>query len=80
MATRMPADKWRVLGIALEIPPSTLDGCEEQNPQQCYETLFQDWERRSHPPKWTSILQALQIDIVGKRHLADILSRRLRTS
>ena len=78
--TRIPADKWRALGIALGIPPSTLDGFEQRNPQQCYETLFQDWEKRSHPPKWTSMLQALRTRIVGERHLADILSRRLHTS
>ena len=78
--TRIPADKWRDLGIALEIPTSTLEGYEVRKPRQCYEALFQDWERRSHPPKWTSMFQALQTSIVGERHLADILSRRLRTS
>ena len=76
----MPDDKWRALGIVLGLPTRTLDGYEEQNPQQCYEALFQDWERRSHLPKWTSILQALREITVDEEHLADILSKRLPPS
>ena len=78
--TRIPADKWRNLGIALRIRPDTLDGYEQQDSQWCYETVFEEWEQHSHSPKWECILQALRTNIVGERHLADILSERLRTS
>ena len=80
VVTRIPADKWRDLGIALGIPPSTLDGYELRNPRRCYEAIFEEWERCSHPLKWECVLQALQTNIVGERRLADVLSKRLRTS
>ena len=77
--TRIHDDKWRDFGIALRIPSSTLDEYEreQRTPRRCYEAVFQEWEKRSHPPRWETILQALQTDIVDERHLANALSERL---
>ena len=80
VVTRIPAAKWRGFGIALGIPTDTLDEYELRAPRQRYEAVFQEWEKLSQPPRWESVLQALQADIVGERCLADILSERLHTS
>ena len=58
------ADKWKVVGILLEISKGTLSGIAEkyrQDPHDCLVEMLGMWlERVYPPPTWTAIIEAVE--------------------
>ena len=66
-------DKWRVLGIQLNISSHQLHSIErsERYPDLCFAKVFDIWKRNSYPPfTWATIVEALRSPIVEEYHLA----------
>ena len=67
------ADKWKFIGMCLNIPMGTLRIIEEKyhnDPQQCLmEMLGTVWlERTNPPPTWEAIIEAIKF--LGQEQLA----------
>ena len=65
------ADKWKVIGVLLEIPKGTLSGiagkCRD-DPQNCLVEMLGMWlERVYPPPTWTAIIEA--VEFLGEKQL-----------
>ena len=70
---RRAIDKWRVLGLELNIPYHQLLSIErdERYPDLCFVEVFNIWKRNSDPPfTWATIVEALRSPIVEEYHLA----------
>ena len=65
------ADKWKVMGVLIEIPKGTLSGIAEKyqnNPHSCLVEMLGIWlERVYPPPTWTAIIEA--IEFLGEEQL-----------
>ena len=65
------ADKWKVIGILLEIPTGTLSGIAEKcrdDPQNCLVEMLGMWLERVYPsPTWTGIIEA--VEFLGEKQL-----------
>ena len=64
-------DKWKVLGLQLNIPTHQLRTIQESSPILCFAEVFNIWERKSDPPfTWATIVDALRSPIVAENSLA----------
>ena len=58
------ANKWKVIGVLLEIPKGTLSGIGEKcrdDPQSCLVEMFGMWLEQTYPPPtWTAIIEAVE--------------------
>lgn len=65
------ADKWKVIGIFLEISRGTLSGIAEKcrdDPQNCLVEMLGMWLERVYPsPTWTAIIEA--VEFLGEKQL-----------
>ena len=65
------ADKWRMIGILLEIPKAKLAGIAEKfqrDPHICLFEMLQTWlERVNPPPTWAAIIDT--VEFLGEEQL-----------
>ena len=65
------ADKWKVVGVLLEIPKGTLSHIADKhqhNPCSCLVEMLESWLERVHPPpSWNSIIEA--VEFLGEEQL-----------
>lgn len=58
------ADRWKVIGVILEIPRGTLAVIAEKyphDPQKCLLEMLETWLERIHPPaSWVTIIEAVE--------------------
>ena len=66
------ANKWKLLGIQLEIPKDVLATIEKRkmgDPRQCLLEMLEWWLKRMDPPaSWSAIAEA--VEFLGKEQLA----------
>ena len=59
----MPS-KWKLFGVLLKVPPSSLNVIEAKhphNPQQGLMEMLELWQKRVNPPpSWDIVIEALQ--------------------
>jgi len=77
------ADKWKAVGVLLEIPKGTLAGIAEKcqyDPHKCLLDLFENWLERVHPPaSWTAVIEA--VEFLGEEQLGQKLrDKYIRTT
>ena len=73
-------DKWRKMGIQLNIPTDQLNSMTATDPISCYADVFNWWQRNGSPPyTWATIIDALRAPIVGEVQLAHELEEWLTT-
>ena len=69
------ADKWKTIGLYLEIPKGKLAGIAEKcrdNPHRCLVEMLETWLERVHPPvTWTAIIEA--VEFLGEEQLGEEL-------
>ena len=55
------ADKWKMIGVLLEIPKGTLAGIAEKcqhDPHKCLLEMLETWLERIHPPpSWATVIE-----------------------
>ena len=79
MAARA-TDKWKCIGIQLDIPMDQLNSMTATDPIICYADVFNWWQRNGSPPyTWATIIDALRAPIVGEVQLAHELEEWLGT-
>ena len=65
------ADKWKVIGVLLEIPKGTLLSIADEHhrdPRSCLVEMLETWLGRVHPPPtWAAIIEA--IEFLGEEQL-----------
>lgn len=65
------ADKWKTIGVYLEIPSAKLGGIAEKcrdDPHKCLIEMLETWMKRTHPPSsWTAIIEA--VEFLGEEQL-----------
>ena len=65
------ADKWKVIGVLIEIPKGSLSGIAEKcrdEPQKCLVEMFEMWlECVYPPPTWAVIIEA--VEFLGEKQL-----------
>ena len=58
------ADKWKTIGVYLEIPSEELAGIAEKcrdDPHRCLIEMLETWMKRIHPPaSWATIVEAVE--------------------
>ena len=58
------ADKWKMIGILLEIPKGKLASIAEKcrdDPHKCLVEMAETWLERVHPPTtWAAIIEAVE--------------------
>ena len=58
------ADKWKMIGLYLEIPKGKLEGITEKyhsDPQRCLVEMFEIWLEQLHPPPtWPNIIATVE--------------------
>ena len=58
------ADKWKTIGLYLEIPKGKLAGITEKyhnDPQRCLVEMFEIWLEQVHPPStWANMIEAVE--------------------
>ena len=65
-------DKWKIVGIQLEIGQDQLNTIKHSNPIECYSEIFELWKNRGTPPfTWETILEALTSPAVEEGALAN---------
>jgi len=56
--------KWKLFGVLLRVPPSSLDNIEVKyplNPQQGLMEMLKLWQKKvDPPPSWDSVIEALK--------------------
>ena len=73
-------DKWKEIGLALNIPIGQLNSITTIDPILCYAEIFNWWQRNGSPPyTWATIIDALKAPIVGEVQLAHELEEWLTT-
>ena len=74
-------DKWRNMGIQLNIPMDQLDSMTATDPIGYYAKIFNWWQKNGSPPyTWATIIDALRAPIVGEVQLAHELEEWLTHS
>ena len=72
------ADKWRMIGILLEIPKAKLAHIAEMHlddPRSCLVEVLVTWlERVDPPPTWTAIIEA--VEFLGEEQLGKELREK----
>ena len=65
------ADKWKVIGVLLEMPKGTLSHIadkHQRDPCSCLVEMLETWLERVHPPPtWAAIIEA--IEFLGEEQL-----------
>ena len=73
-------DKWRMMGLQLNIPMDQLNAMTATDPISCYADVFNWWQRNGSPPyTWATIIDALRALIVGEVQLARELEEWVTT-
>ena len=71
--------KWHHIGIQLGLQPVTLSGIELKHPhdiQRRLDEVFCEWISRSEQnPTWLILIEALRLESIGERQLANELER-----
>ena len=72
------ADRWRTIGLYLEIPKGKLAGiaanCRD-NPQNCLLAMLEIWVERVNPPAtWAAIIEA--VEFLGDEQLGKELRKK----
>ena len=69
------ADKWKIIGLYLEIPKGKLASISKKcrdDPHSCLVEMLQTWLERINPPvTWTAIIEA--IEFLGEEQLGEEL-------
>ena len=72
------ADKWKMIGVLLEIPKGKLASISEKyrgDPQKCLVEMLETWLERVHPPvTWTAIIEA--VEFLGEEQLGKELREK----
>ena len=72
------AEKWKVIGVLLEIPKGKLAGITEKyrdDPHRCLVEMLDTWLERVHPPPtWTAIIEA--VEFLGEEQLGKELREK----
>ena len=64
-------DKWKNMGLQLNIPMDQLNSMTATDPISCYADVFNWWQRNGSPPyTWATIIDALRAPAVGEARLA----------
>jgi len=65
------ADRWKVIGILVEIPRGTREAIAEKyshDPHKCLLEMLETWLERIHPPaSWATIIEA--VEYLGENQL-----------
>ena len=64
------ADKWKVIGVLIEIPKGTLSSIADKHrdPCSCLIEMLETWLERVHPPPtWAAIIEA--VEFLGEEQL-----------
>ena len=73
-------DKWKYMGLQLDIPMDQLNSMTATDPISCYADVFNWWQKNGSPPyTWATIIDALRAPIVGEVQLAHELEEWLGT-
>ena len=77
------ADKWKAVGVLLEVPKGTLAGIAEKcqhDPHKCLLDLLENWLERIHPPaSWAAVIEA--VEFLGEEQLGQKLrDKYIRTT
>ena len=73
------ADKWKILGVLLEIPKGTLASIEASSlgPRECLIEMLDTWLKQVHPPPtWAMIIDS--VDFLGEKQLGNKLRQKYR--
>ena len=71
------ADKWRAIGILLEIPEAQLMTIDEKyrgDPQKCLMAMLSNWLATSSSPTWQELAES--VEFVGYRNVAQKLREK----
>ena len=72
------ADKWKMIGVLLEIPKGKLAGIAEKyrdNPHTCLLEMLETWLERVDPPAtWAAIIDA--VEFLGEEQLGKELREK----
>jgi len=72
------ADKWKEIGVLLEIPKGTLASTAEKcqhDPHKCLLEMLETWLERIHPPaSWATIIEA--VEFLGEEKLGSELKSK----
>ena len=72
------ADRWRTIGLYLEIAKGKLAGIAEKyqnDPQNCLVAMLETWEERVNPPaSWAAIIEA--VEFLGEEQLGKELRKK----
>ena len=72
------ADKWKMIGVLLEIPKGKLAGIAEKNrdnPHTCLVEMLETWLERVDPPAtWAAIIEA--VEFLGEEQLGKELREK----
>ena len=72
------ADKWKIIGIKLEIPKGTLASIAEKylrDPHYCLVEMLETWLEQVNPPAtWATIIEV--IEFLGEEKLGEEMRRK----
>ena len=71
------ADKWKILGVLLDIPKGTLASIEASflDPRKCLLEMLETWLKQVHPPPtWAAIIDS--VNFLGEKQLGNELRRK----
>ena len=72
------ADKWKMIGVLIEIPKGTLAAIAERcqhDPHRCLIEMLEVWLERIHPPaSWATMIEAVKF--LGEEQLGKKLTDR----
>ena len=77
--------KWKLVGLQIGLEPPQLEIIEQKhafshNPVLCFCDVFTEWKkRRTSKCSWSTIISALNSQLVGEAALADQLKMELET-
>ena len=76
------ADRWRTIGLYLEIPKGKLSGIAEKNqrdPHSCLVEMLETWLEQLNPPAtWAAITDA--VEFLGEEQLGKELREKYTTN
>ena len=72
------ADKWKMIGVLLEVPKGKLASIAEKcqrDPHSCLVEMLETWLQRVHPPTtWSAIIEA--VEFLGEEQLGKELQKK----